>query len=442
MLEVSPDDIRYSYDGPEIVFGMPELIPEDVKALAVKQYTQVSHRPPFSYQITREADHYQEIDEERLFALEEELFEGIEELEDERLITNAACRRAKTKLLQARSALKDTMREIKSRPEKTPGLLSTVIAETHHTSEKALGLRTKKEELREYEIAKDRYFRTLKTYLSCLERSPKVSSSKKKDAQVHRDKAEAIHIGHATYSVLKKCIHEGMASGLLRDSGAITMHHLYQVCLHYLNDLFDELDECAHIDAELELLQEAEQEVARHMLHDADEDLDTPLDQILDKVNQRVKVTDEDLVRLLENDELEAFDESFHSIDKNAPYIKECVLRVSKPKNKADRPGYIRRQLKEIKDLLFKIRDRLNNLHSLKYMQERVDKDETAMQVQARKIRETETELYALIDETIAKTGLLTGLERHYKLLMRMKVDLQRECLRQKVRLSGIKKTT
>ncbi len=391
VIEASPDVTR------------AKLAPEEARRIARSQYRKFDNRPPFHYKVERQADYYPEIDERRVFALEERVFKAV----GRKTLPKALERMQEGHpALVAVGKLLDADEKHKRSIERVSKLDSDIhlqvaagqetfeaVADRIDAARQQLDLPTRQELMTQHRSQKQRYLECLRAFLSIFARSKETAPDQKIESERFYHQTEAVHLAHACYTAVRSYIHN-QKDKILRDDNGITMHHLYSCAVHVINDYGEDIAAAKATKnwaLERELLIEMKKEIVIAILHDFIEDLkDIKLQDLKGTLIALTRhETDLSGASCLDSPELDPRPDDYNFIETYWDEIIEEVKAVTKPVNENEQKGYLTRQLQTPRQVMRKARDRGNNLTTLKYMQAKPKKNENAGQVQRRKILET-----------------------------------------------------
>ena len=337
-------------------------------------------RPPFSYSIEDPA--YKGIEKGSVYALEAKAFNA------DQIITPPD---------PSESVLVEAFTKIQSYGKDLRENIETIKKNSQAPN-------NKKELYKNHHDLKKLFFQSIMIYLRLWmkkERDGGNSQTQKyQDYEMLFHQVESIHLAHQSYTTVLTFVHDFEP---LRESGDLVMDHAYNICIRgmnkYLKKIFAEKDLLKRV----ALYHRMKKSIVVRLCHDMGEDFRKQWSsKVFQETIRRIAGGfDSRILNLLFKEDDETIDddvENPHFISEEWPSIERMINALTKPKNKADRKGYMRRQTlenqelteEELEDVVdIKSDDRLDNLTTLKYMKGKPNEGETRVQTQLRKIEET-----------------------------------------------------
>lgn len=360
-------------------------------------------RPPFSYTPTPGPDHYPEIDGQALFDLERGVFEGEALLE---LPVAASLEDFRLRALLGRGRLQLQTFLIKALPENqaesalnlisidfNSALAAALIRESFDLMNLAVGRPTRKKMIEKHEDQKKEALGWTKAYCFALSQDNAASTEQQEKAEILFHQTDLVMLGHFILNLLRRLLHKQGSEAALRESESVTMHHLYQVAVHTVNDYLAEMKTAESHEEKTELWIATKVDMVTMLLHDAIEDLNLSFEKL-----RRLCIEATCSTSPFEQDP------NYNIFIGHWDEIEANLRALTAPEDRTARKGYMGRQLQTPRQVVMKMRDRTNNLATLKYMGGNKRRNETGPQTQVRKIHETE-ELVGIAREKLQQTA-------------------------------------
>lgn len=268
---------------------------------------------------------------------------------------------------------------------------------------------------------------------------PSIDSHTKESAELKYHRAQTIQLAFQTLLCIRSFMHDPTV-GINRDSGEVKVQHVYEVSVHQMNRYLQKIAMANNHEEKLTLYHEMKLAIIVALLHDFIEDhphvpLQALKEVLVARTRPDTRITIREAVHREQSGHSPAYD-SF--IEDNWEEIVHRMQALTKPKEKKQRPGYIRRQVLEneklspnakVEVLMTKLMDRMNNLKTLRYMTDLYDEAGTLLKSgaarQMNKIHET-IELLEntwILSEAFTKSGA-----RHREDLWPLAVELAGVC--------------
>lgn len=374
---------------------MPEQEEGDIDIQAALAYRKLSRcRPPFVYRA--EPSLFPEVDQQRLFDWEFEVFHGIEAFpRPPREGTSSGLQamhlfherieKAKRTMENGINAIKnydfkhepcvveleDAKKDFRSRISRAWGQGLAAVKEGIMLVTQRNWFQDEKERWGQHYHQKKDYFDQCRAYLMfCKDHHPDPEERQK--ARELLRKVEMAFVGHQGIPFARSAGHEIAA---FRRSGEASITHPYAVGIEEINFWMGKLDTTEHDEERDALFENMIVDMVIAFFHDTLED------HYLNAIDLRQKITEAfnldgrvlSLLRAFDKD-VKKLPENLNIADKNMPRILRALKALREPENPAEKTGYIPRQIHDLppaeraRVLIIKIHDRLHNLKTLKYM--------------------------------------------------------------------------
>lgn len=431
----------------------PEQDEGDIDIQAALAYRKLSRcRPPFVYKA--EPTSFPEVEQQRLFDWEFEVFHGMEALPSPPLGDNTPGLQAMLlfhkRMAKAQRTMERGINKIKNYDFKhEPCAVELEAAKTDFRSRISHawgpGLAAVKEGImfvtqrdwfqdekelwgQHYDQKRD-YFDQCRAYLLfCQDYHPNMQERQKAHELLR--KTEMAFVGHHGIPFARSAGHEIAA---FRRSGEATITHPYAVGIAEINFWIEKLDTTEGDENRDALFENMIVDMIIAFFHDTLED------HYLNEIDLRQKIMEAfnfdgrvlSLLRAFDKD-AKKLPENLNIADKNMPRILRALKALREPGNPVEKTGYIPRQIRDLppeeraRVLIVKIHDRLHNLKTLKYMETQSQTKKIAQTVEIIDFAmRTASEQPAWRDDLIRKAKRLT--EVCMEELRRIREDPSRE---------------